>query len=98
MAAGGRAVDRSDSVTSMTETSALTSDETSNDTHIVQLIPADGWVAVYTDGDTELRAPLVAWALRRDGQVVPLDTDPEGDVGDPRETKNFHRVERAVHN
>lgn len=45
---------------------------------------------------TEADGRRVAWGLRRDGQVVPLDTDPEGDVGDPRETKNFHRVERAV--
>lgn len=80
----------------MPETPSVSSDETSNDKHIVQLIPADGWVAVYRDDNTELRAPLVAWALRRDGQVVPLDTDPAGDVGDPRETSNFDRVERAV--
>ncbi|MFD2792909.1 hypothetical protein ACFS27_05030 [Promicromonospora vindobonensis] len=80
----------------MTETPDVSSDQTSNDEHIVQLIPADVWVAVYKDDDTELRAPLVAWALRRDGQVVPLDTDPEGDVGDPRETSNFDRVERVV--
>lgn len=71
-----------------------TLDEKTNDEHIVQLIPADGWVAIYKDEETELRAPLVAWGLRRDGQVVPLDTDPEGDVGDPRETANFDRVER----
>ena len=71
-------------------------DENSDDKHIVQIIPAAGWVAVYKDDDTELRAPLVAWALRRDGQVVPLDTGPEGDVGDPRETSNFDRVERVA--
>lgn len=80
----------------MTETPDISSGETSNDTRIVQLIPADGWVAVYKDNDTELRAPLVAWALRRDGEVIPLDTNPEGDVGDPRKTSNFHRVERVV--
>ena len=80
----------------MTDAPDASSDQTSDGEHIVQLIPADGWVAVYKDDDTELRAPLVGWALRRDGQVVPLDTDPAGDVGDPRETSNFHRVERVV--
>ncbi|MDR7381114.1 hypothetical protein [Promicromonospora iranensis] len=80
----------------MTETPDIRSEETSSDTQIVQLIPANGWVAVYKDDDTELRAPLVAWALRRDGEVIPLDTDPEGDVGDPRKTRNFHRVERVT--
>ena len=76
----------------MTETPG----ENTPDQHIVQLIPTDGWVAVYKDGETEMRAPLVAWGLGRDGQVVPLDTDPQGDVGDPRETANFDRVERVT--
>ncbi|GAA2224709.1 hypothetical protein GCM10010413_18500 [Promicromonospora sukumoe] len=75
----------------MTETMEFTAQE-----QIVQLIPADGWVAVYKDGDTEVRAALVAWGLRSDGEVVPLDTDPSGTVGDPRETAGFDRVERAV--
>jgi hypothetical protein len=74
-----------------------TPDENMDHTRIVQIIPADGWVAVYKDDDAELRAPLVAWALRQDGEVVPLDTDPGGDVGDPREAGNFHRIERVVH-
>lgn len=77
----------------MTETTEIYAD----DAHIVQLIPADGWVAVYKDEDAEVRVPLVAWGLRRDGQVVPLDTAPEGDVGDPRETAGFDRVERLTH-
>lgn len=77
----------------MTETTEIYGD----DARIVQLIPADGWVAVYKDEDVEVRAPLVAWGLRRDGQVVPLDTAPEGDVGDPRETAGFDRVERLTH-
>ncbi|MEV0889933.1 hypothetical protein [Promicromonospora sp. MEB111] len=76
----------------MTETPG----ENTFDQQIVQLIPADGWVAVYKDGKTEMRAPLVAWGLRRDGQVVPLDTNPAGDVGDPRSTANFDRVERII--
>ncbi|MFI2365160.1 hypothetical protein [Promicromonospora sp. NPDC019610] len=74
----------------MTETLEYLDDE-----QIVQLIPADGWVAVYRDEEAEVRAPLVAWGLRRDGEVVPLDTDPSGTVGDPRETAGFDRVERV---
>ncbi|MGW2090692.1 hypothetical protein [Promicromonospora sukumoe] len=53
-------------------------------------------MAVYKDEDAEVRAPLVAWGLRTDGEVVPLDTDPSGTVGDPRETAGFDRVERAA--
>lgn len=75
----------------MTETLEYLDDE-----QIVQLIPADGWVAVYRDEEAEVRAPLVAWGLRRDGEVVPLDTDPSGTVGDPRETAGFDRVERTT--
>ena len=81
----------SDSVTTMTETPQSSDHKT-----IVQIIPADGWVAVYEDDGTELRAPLVAWGLRSDGEVVPLDTTPEGDVSDPRATASFHRVEHAT--
>lgn len=71
-----------------------TPDENSDDKRIVQIIPADGWVAVYQD-TPNLRMPLAAWGLRSDGQVVPLAAYDDGDVQDPRTVENFAGIERA---
>lgn len=53
---------------------------------IIQLIPADGWRAVYASiegEDGEPRAyssPLLAWALAEDGSIYPVTVDRNGMV------------------
>ena len=48
---------------------------------VVTLIPGDGWRVEHTgDGDEVWSEPLVGWALREDGTIVPLDTDSVGYV------------------
>ena len=45
---------------------------------ILQLLPADGWQAIYIQTDNSLRAdPLVAWALMaRESARVPSERSP----------------------
>lgn len=60
---------------------------------ITQIIPAPGWWAIHIEEDgTEARSPLVAWALLNNGEVVPLDADTTGDVGEVSEG-NLARIE-----
>lgn len=48
---------------------------------IVQIMPADGWRVEYTNGDGPVwDTPLAGWGLLADGEVVPLDADPDGFV------------------
>lgn len=65
---------------------------------IVQIIPADGWFAVYRDDNgAEYRTPLVAWALQRDGIIAPYDTDERGTVEPVNRTdSSFVRIERTI--
>lgn len=49
-----------------------------HDNDIIQIIPGGGWqVRGEVDGKPYVY-PLVAWGLRRDGTVVPLDAGSEG--------------------
>lgn len=50
--------------------------------HIMSLIPGGGWIHV--DGEGGTRVPVVAWALREDGCIIPMVTDGEGVVGEPK--------------
>jgi hypothetical protein len=76
-----------------------------SDEEIVQLIPAPGWRAIHAHFDDEgdetvvslERRPLVAWALCRDGDVVPLETSLDGIVADPTEEESFLALEHEVH-
>lgn len=71
-----------------------------SDDEILQLIPAPGWRAIHAAFDERdetavslERRPLVAWALRRDGDVVPLETSLDGIVADPSEQETFVGLE-----
>lgn len=47
------------------------------------IMPAGGWRAEFTNKDGSVfDDPLVGWALKNDGAVVALTTDPEGLVDD----------------
>lgn len=50
---------------------------------IVQIIPATGWWARYRGylvGARSFERPLVCWALMEDGEVIGVETSPEGIV------------------
>jgi hypothetical protein len=72
---------------------------------ILQIMPADGWVAVFQDDDGTLsettRVPLFAWAVVREienktasTQVTGLFTDDEGQVAEACWCEGFLRYER----
>jgi hypothetical protein len=72
---------------------------------ILQIMPAEGWVAVFTDEDgippETARMPLFAWAVVReiDGktahtQVTGLFIDDEGQVSEACWCEGFLRYER----
>ena len=72
---------------------------------IRQIMPAEGWVAVFQDDDGELsetvRAPLFAWALVREiekktahTQVTGLHMDDEGQIRESCWSDGFLRYER----
>lgn len=70
---------------------------------IIQIMPAGGWYAVFTDGDKgELKSPLVAWALVRttDGDDVCNSVegiDSADGLTDPvTGSRNFDRYEHFV--
>lgn len=44
----------------------------------VALIPAGGWRVERTDDGKRWSQPLIGWALRADGSVVPMETDSQG--------------------
>lgn len=71
---------------------------------ILQIMPAEGWVAVFQDEDGELsetvRAPLFAWAVVREidkktasTQVTGLFIDDEGQVCEACWCEGFLRYE-----
>ncbi|AWK74270.1 hypothetical protein CBI38_24660 [Rhodococcus oxybenzonivorans] len=60
------------------------------DNRVVQMIPATGWQVTHNHGtEDEFTEPLVAWGLRSDGSVVPLNTDCGGLVEDLDGYRNF---------
>jgi hypothetical protein len=72
---------------------------------ILQIMPADGWVAVFQDEDGSLsetvRVPLFAWAIVREidkktayTQVTGLHIDDEGQVCEACWCEGFLRYER----
>ena len=72
---------------------------------ILQIMPAEGWVAVFQDDDGELsettRVPLFAWALVREvdkktasTQITGLHIDDEGQVRASCWSEGFLRYER----
>ena len=68
-------------------------EQDSHSSEYVQLIPANGWYAVYNVDGKEERSPLVAWALTRGGFVHAVDADVEGAVAEPDTNSNFVRIE-----
>ena len=66
---------------------------------IVQIIPADGWHALFVEGGVEKRLPLTCWALVEysdgtrsvEGMVHGSDVYPTVCSG----SKNFSRFERV---
>ena len=72
---------------------------------ILQIMPAEGWVAVFQDDDGELsettRVPLFAWAVVRETdkktaytQVTGLHTNDEGQICETCWSEGFLRYER----
>ena len=72
---------------------------------MLQIMPAEGWVAVFQDDDGELsetvRVPLFAWALVREidkktaqTQVTGLHMDDEGQICASCWSEGFLRYER----
>jgi hypothetical protein len=66
---------------------------------IVQIIPADEWVAVFKmEDDAELSLPLTCWALFQsdDGssQIEGIYADAAGDCTTARSAPNFVRYKR----
>jgi len=66
---------------------------------IIEIIPAQGWWAVYgkAGGGDEFSSPLVCWALVEgtsgERQVVGIDTDAKGTVEIAAYANNFLRYE-----
>ena len=72
---------------------------------ILQIMPADGWVAVFQDDDGALaettRVPLFAWAIVREidkktahKQVTGLHIDDQGQICEAYWSEGFLRYER----
>lgn len=60
---------------------------------VVSALPGAGWAAEYLlpDGTTQ-RYPLIAWLVRADGTLEPLDMGEDGYAEDPRGAQNFARL------
>ncbi|MET9810867.1 hypothetical protein [Streptomyces halstedii] len=57
---------------------------------VVAAIPGGGWSARYKNEDgTFTMDPLVAWTVRSNGTLAPVDTDPTGLCDDPTTMGNF---------
>lgn len=66
----------------------------SSTSRIVSLLPAGGWRVEWTgdDGSTWSQ-PLVGWGVKANGDVVPLDTDPDGlveEIGSPGQSYRIY--------
>ena len=67
---------------------------------IIQIIPADGWFAVFQmDDEAELTLPLNCWALFQDedgaSRVEGLYVDAAGDCSAAKAASNFLRYKRV---
>jgi hypothetical protein len=62
---------------------------------IIQIIPAEGWFALFQLDDPEEidRVPLSAWGLTEEGSVVPLVANSKGEGEIAAEIANLVRVE-----
>ncbi|MER7043025.1 hypothetical protein ACIF6H_35050 [Streptomyces microflavus] len=57
---------------------------------VVAAIPGGGWSARYKDEDGTFTVdPLVAWTVRSDGTLTPIDTDTTGLCDDPTASSSF---------
>ncbi|MFD8288011.1 hypothetical protein ACFV2B_07225 [Streptomyces lavendulae] len=57
---------------------------------VVAAIPGGGWSARYKNQDGSFTVdPLVAWTVRSDGTLTPVDTDTTGVCDDPTTMGNF---------
>ncbi|MFW3464294.1 hypothetical protein ACN24K_29865 [Streptomyces microflavus] len=57
---------------------------------VVAAIPGGGWSARYKDEDGTFTVdPLVAWTVRSDGTLTPIDTDTTGLCDDPTASGSF---------
>jgi hypothetical protein len=66
---------------------------------VKQLIPADHWVAYYTDQNNQddmltCKLPLLGFGLLANGEVIPLVIDKHGVIGNPCEEKGFKKILR----
>ncbi|MFJ7242830.1 hypothetical protein ACIQWB_37720 [Streptomyces olivaceus] len=62
---------------------------------VVTVLPADGWRIEYDMDGTREHFPLLGFAIRDDGSVMPLEMDSDGHSwGDPRDNSNFSRLVR----
>ncbi|MFC7933961.1 hypothetical protein [Streptomyces cinereoruber] len=60
---------------------------------VVAAIPGGGWGARFKEEDgTFLVDPLVAWTIRSDGTLTPIDTDSTGLCDDPTTVSNFDGI------
>jgi hypothetical protein len=81
---------------------ALTNDDIM-DEKIIQIIPADDWVAVFKmDDEAELSMPLTCWALFQlaDGssRIEGIYVDAAGDCTAAKAAENFVRYKRLSSN
>lgn len=58
----------------------------------IQIIPGQGWYAIYDVNGKEERTPIVAWELQRGGDIVPLTTDSNGVVYHATVPSNFKKI------
>jgi len=60
--------------------------------NIIQIIPAEGWFALYDQGETRSKLALACWALVEDEtgarRIVGMVSDPENQIRDANYT-NF---------
>ncbi|MFE0201248.1 hypothetical protein ACFWZS_30850 [[Kitasatospora] papulosa] len=57
---------------------------------VVAAVPGGGWGARYKNDDGTFTVdPLVAWTVRSDGTLTPVDTDATGVCDDPTAMGNF---------
>lgn len=60
---------------------------------VIQIMPADGWYAVYQMSDNVLRSKLVCWAIDDEGNLAGFDADDVGFIDDAGAAENFVRFE-----
>ncbi len=66
---------------------------TEENNKIVQIIPAEGWWALYKEADGKYwKSKVACFALFQDGSITPMDCDSSGWVDICKETDNLYRI------